>query len=103
MHVIARPAITKAQHDYPDAQKWLDAWWTVATKARWEKLEDVRVDYPSVDQVGRCLVFNVCGTKYRFIVKVSYANQWTNGTLFAKHFLTHAEYDKDRWKKDCCP
>ena len=101
MHVIARPAITKARHDYPDARKWLDAWWTVALKSRWEKLEDVRVDYPSVDQIGRCLVFNVCGPKYRFIVKVSYANQWSNGTLFVKHFLTHAEYDKDRWKKDC--
>ena len=47
-------------------------------------------------------MFNVCGTKFRFIVKVSYANQWTGGTLFVKHFLTHAEYDKDRWKKDCC-
>ncbi len=102
MHVIARPAISKAQHDFPDALKWLDVWWMLASKVRWEKLEDVRVDYPSADQVERCLVFNVCGTKYRFIVKVSYANQWTNGTLFAKHFLTHAEYDKDRWKKDCC-
>jgi mRNA interferase HigB len=103
MHVIARPAITKARHDYPDAEKWLDAWWMLATKARWQKLEAVRIDYPTVDQVGRCLVFNVCGNKYRFIVGVSYADQWTRGTLFVKHFLTHAEYDKDRWKKDCRP
>ena len=102
MHVIARPTIAKAQHDYPNASKWLDAWWNAATKSRWEQLEDVRVDYPAADQVGRCLVFNVCGSTYRFIVKVSYANPWTNGTLFVKHFLTHAEYDKDRWKRDCC-
>jgi len=23
------------------------------------------------------------------------------GTLFVKHFLTHAEYDKNTWKRDC--
>jgi mRNA interferase HigB len=101
MHVIARSSIAKAQREHPDAKNWLDAWWARAQKSRWEKLEDVKVDYPTVDQVGRCLVFNVCGNKYRLIVKVSYANQWTKGTLFFKHFLTHAEYDKDRWKKDC--
>ena len=55
--------------------------------------------YPGIEEQ---VVFNVCSTKYRFILKVSYANQWTNGTLFVKHLLTHAEYNKDRWKKDCC-
>jgi len=28
-------------------------------------------------------------------------NQWQQGTLLVKHFLTHAEYDQDDWKKDC--
>ncbi len=103
MHVIARPAITSATNNYSDAAKWLNAWWFVASKARWENLQNVRVEYPSVDQVGCCLVFNVCGRKYRLIVKVSYVNRWSNGTLLIKHFLSHAEYNKDRWKKDCCP
>ena len=101
MHIIARPAITNAKLVYPDASKWLNAWWILASKANWESIDDVRVNYPKADQVGRCLVFDACGTKYRFILKVRYANQWTNGTLFVKHFLTHAEYDKNRWKKDC--
>jgi mRNA-degrading endonuclease HigB of HigAB toxin-antitoxin module len=52
-------------------------------------------------QVDCCLVFNIRGNHYRLICRVSYANPWTSGTFYLKHFLTHAEYDEDRWKKDC--
>lgn len=33
---------------------------------------------------------------------MSYANEWADGTLLVKHFLTHAEYDK-KWCIDCIP
>jgi len=72
-----------------------------ATKAGRESLHDVRVVYPSADQVGGCLVFNACGNKYRLIVGLKYADQVQWGTLWFKHFLTHAEYDKAQWKGDC--
>lgn len=101
MHIISRPKITEAQRKFPDAEKWLDAWWVLASQVRWQKINDVWELYPSADQVGRCLIFDVCGNRYRFIVKVSYSNKWSQGTLFVKHFLTHAEYDKEKWKKDC--
>jgi hypothetical protein len=29
--------------------------------------------------------------------------EWADGTLLMKHFLTHAEYDKNKWCKDCIP
>lgn len=102
MHVIARPALKRASERHPSAADWINAWWYVVAKARWENLHDVRKQYLSVDQVGRCLIFNVRGTSFRLIAKVSYANRWTSGTLLIKHFLTHAEYNKDHWKKDCC-
>ena len=47
------------------------------------------------------LVFNIRGNNYRLICGVAYANHWVKGTLFVKHFLPHAEYDKDAWKRDC--
>lgn len=57
---------------------------------------------PSIrSQVGSCLVFNVCGNNYRLICGVTYANAWARGTLYVKHFLTHADYDKGKWKADC--
>ena len=101
MNVISRPAIRVAQQLYPDAVDWLDNWWQVAKLAQWRSLLEVRATYPAADQVGRCLVFNVRGNKYRFIVGVTYATEERGGTLFVKAFLTHSEYTKGHWKGDC--
>jgi mRNA interferase HigB len=101
MNVIARRAIDEAIVRHSDSENWLETWWTVAKAARWESLHDVRADYPAADQVNRCLIFNARGNNYRLIVRVVYADQWQNGTLFVKHFLTHAEYDQARWKGAC--
>ena len=101
MNIIATRTIQQYQDDYPDATTALDAWLEVAGKARWESFHEVLATYSSADQVGACLVFNIRGNNYRFICGVAYANRWVKGTLFVKHFLTHAEYDKDSWKRDC--
>ena|SRR5438128_1839130 len=101
MHVIARPLIRTFCTRYADAREWLEEWWRVASGGRWLSLHDVRVAYATVDQVGKCLVFNVRGNKYRLIVRVSYRNQYSRGTLLVREFLTHAEYNQDRWKRDC--
>ena len=103
MHIIARPALIAAKQRYPNACSWIDTWWSAAGKARWARLADVRNTYPDADEVGQCLIFNVCGNDYRLICRVTYANQWTEGTLLVKHFLTHADYDKNKWRKDCIP
>src|ERR1700712_5171577 len=62
-------------------------------------LVDVR-NFGGADQVGAFLVFDIKGNTYRLIVTVVWADQHQGGRLFGKHFLTHAEYDKDTWK-DC--
>jgi mRNA-degrading endonuclease HigB of HigAB toxin-antitoxin module len=77
MHIIARPAINQAIRRHADAANWLNAWWKVAGGQRWRSLLEVRA------------------------CRVTYANQWQRGTLLVKHFLTHAEYDRQDWKEDC--
>ena len=101
MHIIARKAIRDAIARHADAKNWLENWWFTAGRARWESLQDVRDDYPAADQLECCLIFDARGNKYRLIVRVTYANEWQRGTLLVKHFLTHAEYDKEEWKPDC--
>ncbi len=103
MHIIARPSIDAAKQRYPTARSWLDTWWRVASKSRWTSLTDVRCAYRDADEVGHCLVFDVCGNDFRLICRMTYANRWTDGTLLVKHFLTHDEYDKNKWCKDCAP
>ncbi len=103
MHIMSRPAINAAKQRYPNASAWLDAWWVVASNANWTNLADARLAYRDADEVGQCLIFNACGNNYRLICRNSHANQWKNGTLLVKSFLTHADYDKNKWRQDCIP
>ena len=101
MHVIARPAIERAKQQHPVCGNWLDNWWRTAGRAVWRSLDDVRGDYSSADHVGGCLVFDAPGAR-RLICNVHYANDDRQGTLYVRNFLTHAEYDRETWKGDCC-
>ncbi len=101
MNIIATRTIRAYQDAFPNAATALEAWLEVAGKAYWQSYNEVLETYASADQVGSCLVFNIRGNKYRLICGVAYANRWVKGTLFVKHFLTHAEYDKNAWKRDC--
>ena len=48
----------------------------------------------TADRPGFVTVFNVGGNKYRLIAAIHYNRQ----RLYVLRILTHAEYDKDRWK-----
>ena len=97
VHVITRRVLKEFAAIHKAAEKPLDSWYSVAKKANWQSLADVRVNYPHADTVGRCTVLNIGGNKYRLIVKIEYKLQ----TIYIKFVLTHAEYDKEEWKRDC--
>jgi mRNA interferase HigB len=70
-------------------------WYKAASAAKWESLEDVRVQYPDADQVGDVLIFNIRFNRYRLIVFAVYPKE----KLYLKALLTHKEYDREVWKK----
>jgi len=96
-NVLTKPTLQAFWERHRDAQKELEAWFKVARKARWTSLADVRAPFPTADMVGQCLIFNICRNKYRLIVS---ANR-SMTRLFVKHILTHKDYDRNEWKKDC--
>ncbi len=81
---------------YPDVTEPIEAWYRVVKSALWQNLEDVRQVYPSTDAVGNFTVFNIKGNAYRLIVDIDYETQ----TIYYKYFLTHADYNKDKWKSN---
>jgi mRNA interferase HigB len=83
-----------AQH--PDAIAPLKSWYRTVKAEQWQNLEEVRKVYRDAEAVGNFTVFNIKGNKYRLIVSTNYEKQ----RIYYKYFLTHAEYDKDRWKND---
>ena len=55
----------------------------------------MRKSHPAKDMVGDLAIFNIRGNNYRLIVRIV----WKYKRIYVKEFLTHAEYDRGRWKK----
>jgi mRNA interferase HigB len=93
VHVISRKKLRQAAAKHREIESQLDAWYRIAKAAEWKDIHDVRSTYADADPVEGYTVFNV--RQYRLIVKIEYRP----GLIFIKHVLTHAEYDRGKWKK----
>ena len=97
VHVISQKKLRESWQRWPKAETPLRAWLRVAEHASWEKIADMRETYPRTDQIGRCIVFNVGGNKFRMVVVIHF----NRGRVYFRHVLTHDEYDRGTWKGDC--
>lgn len=97
MRVISKhPKLSEFWVVHPDAEKPLLAWHSVTSHAAWQNFADLKRDYPSASLVGRFVVFNIGGNKYRLIVVVSYPK----AKVYVHRVLTHKEYDRGTWKEE---
>ena len=97
MHIISRKALTEFAKQHPGAEEVLNDWYRKAKRIGPKDLAELRQTFASADIFGDCVVFNVGGNNYRVIAYVHFRGQ----RLFIRAVLTHAEYDRDRWKRDC--
>lgn len=96
MHVISYRRLREFSQKHGDYSQSIDNWYKIASKAHWCKLTEVQSVFPSAEAVGNFTVFNIKGNEYRLIVSIDYVRQ----LIFIKYILTHAEYDKNKWKND---
>jgi mRNA interferase HigB len=98
VHVISMKRLKDFWEDpqNPDAEKVLRWWYQQARQAYWETPADVKATFNTVDQVGRKMVFDVGGNKYRVIAVIDYEGH----KVFIRFVLNHKEYDQGNWKKD---
>ena len=82
-----------------DSEGPLRAWYTHVSHPTmaWHSFGDVRTRFSTASLVGNCVVFNIGGNKYRLVTRILYVSQ----KVFVLKVMTHAEYDRDRWKEDC--
>lgn len=95
MRIIGRRKLLEAAADDRTLEKPLSAWFKVASTSNWKNIVEVRQTYPTADYVDPHTVFNIRGNRYRLIARIDYGMQLT----LVKHVLTHAEYDRGRWKE----
>lgn len=96
MRVISRRILRNFCTSHADSCEALYNWYRIASKAHWQDLTDVQKTYKTAEAVGNFTVFNIKGNRYRLIVDLAYVSQ----RIYIKYILTHAEYDKEKWKND---
>jgi mRNA interferase HigB len=94
--ISKHPRLSDFWTEHPDAERPLLAWRRLAEQSNWQNLADVRRDYPHADQVGRFVVFNIGGNKYRLATVISFPK----GKIYVHRVMTHKEYDRGEWKNE---
>lgn len=90
MRVIAKRALREFWERFPDSEQQLKAWYSEAKSAAWQKPADVKAKYGSASILkGSRVVFNICGNKYRLVVKMNYPHQ----VIYVRFLGTHEQYD----------
>jgi mRNA interferase HigB len=99
MRIITRKRLDEAATAYPNAKTKIQFWYAIAKGAGWRNFAQTRATFRHADQVrvasGRTVtVFNLANA-YRLITAVHYNRR----CVYILLVLTHAEYDKEDWKK----
>jgi mRNA interferase HigB len=97
MHVISPKMLREFWALHPDAEAPLTAWKRAARTASWASFDDVKAVFGKrVDRYKRFVIFDIGGNKYRLVAAIHY----NRGRVYVRHVLTHAEYDRGKWKDD---
>lgn len=102
VNLVTRKHLSDAAERFKDAAKELQLWIAVADAARWRNFQEVRSIFTDADAVDGYVIFNIRGNRYRLITVIHYAKdapRVSNGHVYIRSFLRHAEYD-DRQKWD---
>lgn len=75
---------------FADAKRALEDWHAQVSRADWATPADIKAQYRDASILkGSRVVFNICGNKYRLVVKVNYPYR----VVYIRFIGTHAEYD----------
>ncbi|MBS1999051.1 MAG: type II toxin-antitoxin system HigB family toxin [Cyanobacteria bacterium SZAS LIN-2] len=95
MQIVHWGRVRKFFHNHRQAKLPLLRWKTAVQAANWENFSAVRQTFNSADWVDGKLVFNIKGNDYRLIATA----QFSNGRIYVRQVMTHAEYDQAEWTK----
>jgi mRNA interferase HigB len=94
VRIIAKRTVRQfweREQRFADARRALEDWHTQVRLADWATPADVKVQYGDASILkGSRVVFNICGNKYRLIVKINYSYR----VVYIRFVGTHAEYDQ---------
>lgn len=91
MRVIAKKVLRDFWDVYPESKLPLQEWYAEAEASKWDNPSCIKLRYRSASFLkGNRVVFNICGNKFRLIVKINYAY----GVVYIRFIGTHNDYDR---------
>jgi len=95
VHVITRKRLKEFSVRHPEADASLRVWYAIVSRTDFTSFAQLKRVFRSADKVGKFTVFNVGGNKFRLIAAIHYNRR----KIYIRHVLTHAEYDRGKWKE----
>lgn len=95
MHIITRKRLREFSAKHRGAAEALGIWYGIMSKTDFATFAELKQVFGSVDKVGKFTVFDIGGNKYRLIAAIHYNRK----KVYIRHMLTHAEYDRNKWKE----
>lgn len=75
---------------FPDSKGTLESWYAEVKSAQWKTPAEIKAQYRNASILkGSRVVFNICGNKYRVIVKINFSAS----IVYIRFVGTHKEYD----------
>ena len=93
MRIISRKTLRQfwEKPQYADAEQALKAWFREASNADWASPAEIKAAFRNASIVGNNrVVFNICGNKYRLVVRVNYSYR----VMYIRFVGTHPQYDR---------
>ena len=91
MRIFSKSTLKFFWEKYADSEQGLKTWYEEAKDAIWKTPLDVKMVYPKASIVAdNRVIFNICGNKYRLVVKSNYEKEWA----FIRFIGKHSDYDK---------
>lgn len=110
MYITGRNVLNEFAQKHPNARSALNRWYNLIRQRTFDSFADLRKIFPHADQVKVhksrfnqppqdeiWTVFNIGGNNVRLIASIQYAVKEQRVTI--NKILTHAEYDKGRWRE----
>lgn len=90
MRIISKKKLQEFWGLHPDSKQALLAWHAEAKAAAWQNPAEIKLQYCSASILKDSrVVFNVCGNKYRLVVRINYPFS----VVYIRFVGTHKEYD----------
>ena len=91
MRVISRRPLNELADRYPEAKAELEAWFHEVEAADWANPAQIKAQYGNASILkGSRAVFNICGNKYRLVVKINYSY----AVVYVRFAGRHRDYDR---------